>query len=141
MLDIVYVHGHRAERAYITGTFSWFLCFTSYAFTFMWFFFHMESGATVRILSGKMFQAILLCKSTDVKFCQQPLYYIFWSHIPKPCIFHVHTIDWTQMKITIIMFFFLQFFLSLFSIFSRFAVGMHICITIHDIVPFWFTSG
>lgn len=31
MLDIVYVHGHIAERAYITGTFSWFLCFTSYA--------------------------------------------------------------------------------------------------------------
>lgn len=39
MLDIVYVHGHRAERAYITGTFSWFLCFTSYALHSCGFFF------------------------------------------------------------------------------------------------------
>lgn len=40
MLDIVYVHGHRAERAYITGTFSWFLCFTSYALHSCGFFSH-----------------------------------------------------------------------------------------------------
>lgn len=39
MLDIVYVHGHRAERAYITGTFFMIFVFYFLCITFMWFFF------------------------------------------------------------------------------------------------------
>lgn len=110
MLDIVYVHGHRAERAYITGTFFMIFVFYFLCITFMWFFFHMESG--------NIFKRSYYANRPDVKFCQQSLYYIFWSHIPKPCIFHVHTIDWTQMKITIIMFFFSSNFFCLYFLSS-----------------------